>query len=119
MNPAAQGQRAALAEADRLDTLAVQPFRDLVDAMHLDAQLSRQSGRVRGMVAMGMGQQDMGGPRDRIILTPRREHRVAGEPGVDEEDGLFDLDAKAGMAKPGDLHCGLPSAMSERQSISQ
>jgi hypothetical protein len=37
------------------------------------------------------------------------EHRVAGQPGVDKEDGVLDFDPKAGMAKPGDFHACVPS----------
>jgi hypothetical protein len=56
------------------------------------------------MVAMAMGQQDMRRPCNRLGPAVRGEHRVAGQPGVDQQDRPFNLDPEAGMAKPGDLH---------------
>ncbi len=59
---------------------------------------------------MAVGHEDMGRARRRLGLAALGEDRVADKPGIDEQDRLFDLDAKAGMAKPGDLHLLLRNA---------
>ncbi len=87
--------------------VCIHPFRKLVDAMHLDPELLRQPRGIRGVVAMGVGEQDVGRTLYRVILAACGEHRIAGQPGIDQEHGLFDFDAKAGMAEPGDLHGSL------------
>ena len=43
-------------------------------------------------------------PVDRLAPPRRVEHRVALEPGVDEQHLVLDLDAEAGVAEPSDLH---------------
>ena len=105
----AQRNGAALVEPDGPDPVAGgQKAHQVVDAGHLDIQFFRDRHRIADMVAVAMGQQDMGGAGDRLGPAVHREHRVAGQPRVDQQHGVFDLDAKAGMAKPGDVHVGIP-----------
>jgi hypothetical protein len=56
------------------------------------------------MVAMTVGQQDMGGACDGRAALVFGEDRAAGEPGVDQQRLPADLEAEAGMAKPGKFH---------------
>ena len=87
-----------------------------MDAMHLDLELLCQPRGIGGMVAMGMGQKHMRGPRHGCRFGLRRKHRVAGDPGIDQEHRPFDFDAEAGMAKPGDLHGSPPIAVAARSN---
>ncbi len=59
------------------------------------------------MVAVAVGQQDMRGPGDGLGPAGLGEHRVAAEPGVDQDDSPFGLQAEAGMAEPGEFQWGL------------
>jgi hypothetical protein len=59
------------------------------------------------MVAVPMGEKHMRRAVQRLGASFGGKHRIAVEPGVDQQDRLFDLDPEAGMAKPGDFHGGV------------
>lgn len=102
-------QRAALAETHDLDPVFFGPeLRDLVDAEHRNAALPRDRQRGRGMVAMAVGQADMRRPRGCLCRPILGKGGIARQPGVDQQDLAADLDAKAAMAQPDDLHVALP-----------
>ena len=85
------------------------------DAHDGDLQLLGQGQRVAGMIAMAVGDQDMRGAVDGLGAPVVGKDGVSAEPGVDQDHGLFDLQTKAGMAKPGQFH-GVSFALSRQVS---
>ena len=66
----------------------------------------RNARGIADMVAMAMGDQDVGGAVARL-LDIALESGIAGEEGVDQDVVLAEFQAKGRMAVPGDLHGSL------------
>ncbi len=60
------------------------------------------------MIAVTVGQQNMGGAADRLVALVLGKDRIAGKPGVDQDYRLFDFQPEAGVAKPGQFHGKAP-----------
>ena len=56
------------------------------------------------MIAVGMRQHDMGGTRDRGRALIGWKHWISVDPWINQQDGLFDFNAKAGMPQPDNVH---------------
>eukprot|EP01136_Pigoraptor_vietnamica_P042112 Opistho-1_new@15862 len=102
---AVQGDGAALVVADDLDACGLfEMGGEVVDSDERDVEVLADRGGVCRMVAVAVGEQDVGGATDRLGAAVCGEHRVAREPGVHQQDCGFEFNAEAGVAKPGDLH---------------
>src|SRR6056297_1405605 len=69
------------------------------------------------MVTVAVGDQHMGRAADRFGAPVFGNHRVAGHPGVDEDNGVLDLDPEARMAEPGDFHVFPPRYLYENLAM--
>ena len=76
----------------------------VIDARDGDLEFLGDGQRVAGMIAMAMGQQDMGRALDGLGAGVFRKDRIAGNPGVDQDYSILDFQAKARMSKPGQFH---------------
>jgi hypothetical protein len=56
------------------------------------------------MVAVPVSYQNMGRALDGGGAVRRIEHRVAVQPGVEQQHLIADFDAERGVAEPGDFH---------------
>ena len=64
----------------------------------------RELDRVADMVAMTVGQQDMGDPLGHVLPVETGKARIVGQEGVDEDRGLGRVEAEGGVAEPGEFH---------------
>ncbi len=87
-------------------------FRPPVEQVDLtddrDAELGRERRDLGGVIGMAMGEQQVRGPADRLAPPLVRKGRVAVEERVEQQHRAADLDAKACVAEPDDLHGRLP-----------
>src|SRR6056297_865635 len=101
----AEGDRAALVEADRLDAvLALYPLHEVVDADDLGAGLLRDLRRVARMIAVAVADEHPARAFDRLVEAALVEHRIAAQPGIHQQRLARDLHAEAGMPEPGQSH---------------
>ena len=76
----------------------------VVDPRDFHPLLFGDGHRIAGMIAVAMGEKNMGDTGHRFGAAPGGEHRVARQPRVNQQNRCTDFDAKAGMAKPDDFH---------------
>ncbi len=91
----AEVDRAALVDADGLDAVLLRPpFHQIEDAEDGDAELGGETRHLARVVAMAVGQQDVGRALDRLASPVVGEGRVAVEPRVDQQHLAADLEAE-------------------------
>ena len=91
----AEHHRAALVEPDGLDFFVLLPVtHQIILANYRNPQSARERKHVAYMVKMGMRQYQMRAARDRVIVTFLGEGRIAGKPGIDQENLIPDLDSE-------------------------
>ena len=90
---AVQINRAAFVKADHRQTIALFiPSHQIVDADKRHVQFLRDGQRITCVVAVAMGQQHMGCPLQRGTALIFWQQRVAGQPRVHQQHGMFDFD---------------------------
>ncbi len=105
----AKTDRAALVEADGRDALgSLQVAHQIVDAGDRNAEVAGDLHGISRVVAVPMRDKDGCGTGNRLFAAALGEHRIAGQPGVDQQHLPGDLDAETGMSQPDDFHENLP-----------
>ena len=96
---------ATLVETHGLDLLMLGPVaHQVVLTDHGHAMLARKIQNIGDMVKMAMGQQDVGRALGGGGVLIRVQHRVACQPGVQQQDLACDLEPERAVAQPDDLH---------------
>ncbi len=105
----AQHHGAAFVEADDIGALLrLPPAHQIVDPDNRHRLRARDLKRIAGMIAMGVGQQDMRRTAHRLLSPVLRKERVAGQPRFDQQNLIADFQPKSRMSQPDQLHCENP-----------
>jgi hypothetical protein len=88
---------------EALQALRREPRADLEIGDHLGAGPLGDREGIADMVAMPVGDQDVGRPLDELVAVAL-EGGVAGEERIDQNALVGEVEAKGGVAEPGDPH---------------